>query len=517
MAFDRDAFIAGTAPAEKKKAGFDRDAFIAASKPVETPEAVPPMLARPLPAAFEPEEPMKVGTPPTVGEARLRGGFQGAVPFIEEAVGGVRALAANKDITQLGTDYRRERDAERDRDQQTQDAHPDTYRRWKTGGAIASAAIPIPGLTAVKGASLTAKALKAAGQGGIYALGESEADLTEGQLGGAALDVAKGAATSAATAGALHGVSKGGKAAQRSVTERPTEELLKGVPAKAQREAFHAFGGKAGLAKEVASDPVLFEAAKKGPVKLHEAVTAQMDTAGSGIGAIYKQADAAGRELPVADVLSTLGKLKDQYRKAGNVPAFNAVDTEIQGLKTLWGKRSAVGAEDVHQVLQRYGKKGFGNNILHPSQQAEIGRDMNAATRDLLQDYVQQRTGRADELRALNERYSKLSAIEELADVRSQGIERGQKTLGERVIGGGKALLGGGAILSGNPAAMAGAAAVYGAPGASRGAVWAISKASQFLHAGGKKSDAMRELLANGLPRAAAEAVVEKFGAKNPD
>jgi hypothetical protein len=76
---------------------------------------------------------------------------------------------------------------------------------WYTAGELAGAvAMPVPGAAAVKGATLGARLAQAAGQGArlgaTYGLGSSGADLTQGDVRGAAGDAALGAG-----AGALGG------------------------------------------------------------------------------------------------------------------------------------------------------------------------------------------------------------------------------------------------------------------------------------------------------------------------
>lgn len=98
-------------------------------------------------------------------------------------------------------DYRMERDAARRDRQAAETAHPDAY-----GGSQLAAAILTPGPKAGKGIDSFAKA--GAKVGGAYGLGASDADLTKGEVGDAAIDTAVGTGLGAATGAVAGGLNK---------------------------------------------------------------------------------------------------------------------------------------------------------------------------------------------------------------------------------------------------------------------------------------------------------------------
>lgn len=115
--------------------------------------------------------------------------------------------------------YRQARDENRVRDQILMDANPKSYIAGNILGGIATAPL-MPGASIAKGATVAQKALTGAQTGAqvgaIAGLGNSEADITKGDLSGAIDDTAKGAAhgtlLGAAIPLSVEGVKAGGKA-----------------------------------------------------------------------------------------------------------------------------------------------------------------------------------------------------------------------------------------------------------------------------------------------------------------
>jgi hypothetical protein len=152
---------------------------------------------------------------PSRSEALLRGGAQGAtLGFADELAGASRTFGDQGDQLQAGSSpeeivrqYREGRNQSREGDRAAQQAHPNYYLGGQIGGGLATLAIPGAGVA--KGLSTGARLARAAGLGaGLGAaagLGGSEADLTRGDVSGAAADTGVGA-----TLGGLLGV--GGEA-----------------------------------------------------------------------------------------------------------------------------------------------------------------------------------------------------------------------------------------------------------------------------------------------------------------
>lgn len=142
------------------------------------------------------EELEMFGPPPTKTEAFLRGGVQsGTLGYGDEIAGGIGAVGQavkNLSTQDFVKNYIKNRDANRAANTAAEATHPYAYGAGQVGGALATAAIP--GLNIAKGATLAARGAQAAGLGAATALGYSNADLTQGDIGGAVKDTAIGAA-----------------------------------------------------------------------------------------------------------------------------------------------------------------------------------------------------------------------------------------------------------------------------------------------------------------------------------
>ena len=121
---------------------------------------------------------------PSELESGLRGALQGATAgFADEISGGVEALweAAKGDPRTFGELYKAKRDESRANFDTARETSPNSYMVGQVGGAIGTSLIPGMG-----GASIG----KLAAQGALQGLGESQADLTEGNVIEAAKDTA---------------------------------------------------------------------------------------------------------------------------------------------------------------------------------------------------------------------------------------------------------------------------------------------------------------------------------------
>lgn len=226
MPFDPDAYLA-TAPGAAPAGGFNPDAYLSGG-------------AQPAPAQ------------PSIGEAVARGAVQGATfGFADEGQAALQALFSGKPGTLMDR-YTAERDRIRGEYKAAQEAHPIAYGLSELGGGVLA---PVPGGAAK---TVLGAAAKGALQGGLGALGSSEADLARGEYARAGLDVAKGAGVGAALGGALHKVgeklSKG--AEDRYVSDVATDTVGRARP-KDQLQARRLFLADKGDANVSARD-VLF-------------------------------------------------------------------------------------------------------------------------------------------------------------------------------------------------------------------------------------------------------------------
>lgn len=120
--------------------------------------------------------------------------------------------------------YAQHRDRARDANDAAREAHPWTYGGAELAGGVSTAFVP--GVSAVRGASLANIAARSAAFGGVAGAGYSEAD----DIGGVARDTVMGATIGAALPPALRGVGMAGKGAVN-------------VAAKGGRKVLSSFGG----------------------------------------------------------------------------------------------------------------------------------------------------------------------------------------------------------------------------------------------------------------------------------
>lgn len=155
-------------------------------------------------------------------ESGARGLAQGAsMGYADELTGGAEALweMAKGDPRTFGELYRQFRDESRANYKSAEEANPGTYMAGQVGGAVGTSLIPGVGLA--KGAGLLANAGKLAAVGAAEGLGASEADLTQGDIAGAAIDTAKGAAIGGGIGLAVPGGAKLAKKGLEAVAESP--------------------------------------------------------------------------------------------------------------------------------------------------------------------------------------------------------------------------------------------------------------------------------------------------------
>lgn len=175
-------------------------------------------------------------------EAGLRGLKQGATFGFGDELTGLAESALTRKT------YKQARDEARANDQAAEEAHPVVYGAGELGGGLATALVP--GGAAARGALAGVKG--AALAGAAYGAGSSEADLTEGDVGGLARDTAVGAGAGVVAHGAVKVAGKAVKAVApkaRAALEKyarsETEDLLGGAAKSAAGRA--ALGAGAGL------------------------------------------------------------------------------------------------------------------------------------------------------------------------------------------------------------------------------------------------------------------------------
>lgn len=224
--------------------------------------------------------------------------------------------------------YRLTRDNMREELAQARAEHPKTVLAGEVLGSIAA---PIPGGTATKGASLLVRAGKAALQGAkvgaAYGLGSSEADVLDGNVGGAAVDTASGMGLGALGGAGGEVLATGGKAlvqalrgrAARGAAEAVTAQTAKELASKEKqiRAAAGALGGDTAATfktferlKEMVADPQVAP-------ELKAAAQQQLDDPR------FREALAGAYEEYVKKAPEQLGKLVSGQLKLGDAKAID--------------------------------------------------------------------------------------------------------------------------------------------------------------------------------------------------
>ena len=190
-----------------------------------------PMVEEQKPTSWK-DRANRVEEQPTQLDALASGVAQGAtLGFSEEIYGGLRAAldvaTTDKEIDDILDLYKIRRDEARRSNEAAKKAFPKTYGAGEIGAGVATAFVPgLGALNAVKGARLATVAGKAALSGGIAGAGLSDADLTEGDVKGLAVDTAVGAGAGVATAGLMKGA---GKLAQTKVGQKVGTKIKEGT------------------------------------------------------------------------------------------------------------------------------------------------------------------------------------------------------------------------------------------------------------------------------------------------
>lgn len=120
--------------------------------------------------------------------------------FADEIVGAAESLFTDKPYTVA-------RDESRQNFRIAEEANPITSVAGSLAGGVSSMLVPGLGPVGAAG-TLPGSVVTGVKLGAIYGLGNSEADLTKGDVGGAVRDVALGAGTGAAMGGLTHGAGK---------------------------------------------------------------------------------------------------------------------------------------------------------------------------------------------------------------------------------------------------------------------------------------------------------------------
>jgi hypothetical protein len=512
-------------------------------------------------AEFKPE--------PGAGESAGRGVLQGAslgfgdevaagVDTLVSKIPGVRAVANaiqgenhggalpldNPDLT-----YQQRRDAYRAKNAEAQQANPVAYGAGEVGGALATSFVP--GVAPARGAGLAAMAGKAALVGGANALGSSEADLTKGEFGQAAIDTGTGAAISGVTAGALGAA---GKALTGGAEKRATKALVQrtltnegetgGTGGKILRKVNTLADGKveaaaqraAGVAEEnVQPAPLLDLYADKAnrPIFARKTGTAiahaetRLGELGEENAQHYQQIEKAVGSVRLGDVTDQLGQKIEQLRadpsggKEMVIKGLAAIKQEIEENVGSAGEAGGAFNPDKtisweamrHRVTNAQATAGAGLGQLSPSTAVKAAREASQTMKQILDEHLQVAADidpglskAVDAIRANNKQIYGIATIKEALAARAEKEAGGSKNLTSILQHSAAASVGAAVGLGAHSAGLGLAipVAAYVAPRAANAANIALAQLVRAAGNGSVTAQLIQQAIEAGVPRAGA-------------
>lgn len=324
--------------------------------------------------AISPSKSKERGTVDAVVRSVANGATLGHADELVGVVGGgIDAITSDKSLIDA---YRDNRDFARKGDADAQDQHPGISLAGNIAGSVLTGGAVTGGLAKAGAAGM--KGVLAGGA--IDALGQSDADLTKGEIGKASMDVAGGTLL----AGGIGLVGKGlGKTvdtladqnALRASASQHAVDALK--PILSQQEILN----NKGLAKELGGELLDEDIIKFGrSVKnMQPDLERVLKDKGQAIGALRKEAQDAGNMIDLSDLKP---KGEDLVTKATNgigsdVAQANAYRNNVQRL----GKIPERSVEDTQDIIHRINETLNFNKALNkitPAEQAsmELRKDL---------------------------------------------------------------------------------------------------------------------------------------------
>lgn len=369
------------------------------------PPALDPSEYEVVPEAPAPEKPGKLAS---LGRGLLQGATLG---FADEIAGGVEALTSDKTYAQA-------RDESRAAFKAAQEANPKMFAAGEIGGGVATALVP--GLGLAKGAATVGKAaLTGAKLGAAAGLGGSEADLTQGDLRGAAWDAGVGALLGAGAGAAGQKLAGAVKGAPARVERRILDDLGNKATA-GQRQALHL--NKPNVLKAVKRHGIDPEAA---PAQVRDHAQRALDAEMVAGRPTYGQADDVIGKVARDDVVAALEKLQGKYsKKLGGGAQEKALAALIKRTKGRWDE--TVPSAQLREAATDIGSSGFAGDKLNPSASKKLDRAVAKALTNVLNKHLDDAASKAPglaskvaDLKAANKRVSGLIAIKDAATKRA--------------------------------------------------------------------------------------------------
>lgn len=427
MAFDPKAFIAAAGPGATlpAPAGFNPKAFIAAA------------------GGAQPEAPADEEDQPSMLESAGRGALSGLTLGFDDEIGGA-LKAAFTDKT-----YAQARDELRAKKKAAQQANPWTYGLSEILGGAATPGLGAvgaakEGVTAARTAITAAKAGAAAGA--LGGLGNSEADLTKGDVGGALKDTASGAAAGAATGALLHKILGGyiDKSVERRA-QHLTEDIGEGAVPTVKRRLgsvtkFNEDTEQSLAVNVLDSDPEFLKSLKTGQGAARKVAQARLDSLGKEVTPIYQQLDRETGGIPLGRVVKRMDAAVSEADVPGNANVRGALEETRDDFLNSYRRRMdlAPGADldqvmvptqDVRQWVTRL-KKQATNSMGSLSEterkvvKDEVHKAGDAILRDHLNDVAKGVPELAPTVEALRDANRKIAVYAAAEDALGKATER---------------------------------------------------------------------------------------------
>jgi hypothetical protein len=362
------------------------DDILARYEPAAAPApggGVDDILARFGAPAVEEEVAPPVAPAPSGATSALRGLKQGLTLGFGDEIQGALAAAFSDET------YREARDKARAADEASKEAHPWLFGGGNLVGGAATALIP--GLNIAKGATMAATAGRAALAGGLAGLGESKAELGEGEYGRAALDTAAGAAIGGALGAAGHAVGKAVRGAPARAEAAELAGLQEGVQNSTKVRVFGPRGRNEPAIKAVLrAEPAIKKAIERDPAAALPMVEAKVEKIGSRLDAMFAKAESAGQMVPTKAVDDAMAAVEASYRRTSATKALaDAVQGARLNFRQHWGKDIAF--SDLRAEVGAFAKQGFeGGPMLSVPAGKQLKRDISTAMREVLHDSIEQ-------------------------------------------------------------------------------------------------------------------------------
>lgn len=355
-------------------------------------------------------------------EALARGGLQGVTfGFGDEIAAGLESAFSNRKYSEVRDEIRAKNDA-------AKEAHP-----WLYGGAELVSGLVLPGGAAAKAGMAAGKGLLAgagaaakvgAKLGAISGVGHGDADLTKGDVSGAALEAAGGAALGAATGAVsakLAGIVTGARGrADQTLLGDMTKGANKGV-----RDKIAGEGGQRAEAVAAGARRLKLDKAARDPDALFAQGKAAKDEIGAKLGKVYATVD---QEVGIGTLpdkaVAALAELEKKYVSRGKVDATRALKGVTDDLVDVLG--NAPTTEAYHGFASSLGDRAFTG--LSDTAAKRVSKEISRAISGALKAHVAEASKASPKVAEVAKNYAQLNKdFGIVADIVTAASQRAKK------------------------------------------------------------------------------------------